>query len=83
MQLTLEIQNQQEMQLILQYLKSLPGVQVVSGNLSQTMTQTKPVSTGPNKKDFSKYWGCIQHKVPVAEIDKTLYEMRNAHVSMI
>jgi hypothetical protein len=76
MQVTLEVQNQQEMQLILQYLKLLPGVQVVSSTSSRASTSTKSISDGQPKKDFSKYWGCIQHKATVADIDEAINEMR-------
>lgn len=77
MQLTVKVQNQQELQLILQYLKSLPGVQVVPGNLAPMGASTPPDAATVHKKDFSKYWGCMRTKVSMAEIDQRLNDMRN------
>jgi hypothetical protein len=74
MQLTLEIQNQQELQLILRYLRSLPGVRVVSDPKSKTganIAEPKP------KKDFSKYWGSLRTGLTADEIDDKLRQMRN------
>ncbi len=73
MKLTLEIQNQQELQLILQYLKLLPSVRVISTPVVQPNSS---VSSGP-KKDFSKYWGSINTGMSVEEIGEKLNKMRD------
>ena len=74
MQLTLEVQSQQEMQLILQYLRLLPGVRVVS----EAKTKSDALIGGQKpKKDFSKYWGSIHTGLTVDKIDDKLRQMRN------
>lgn len=74
MQLTLEVQSQQELNLILQYLRLLPGVRV----LSETKTKSDtPVSEQKPRKDFSKYWGSIRTGLTVDEIDDKLHQTRS------
>jgi len=77
MQLTLEVQSQQELQLILQYLRLLPSVRVLaepkikSGSAHDVIPEQKP------KKDFSKYWGIIQTGLSTDEIDHRIQQMRS------
>jgi len=74
MKLTLEVQSQQELQLILQYLRLLPGVRVLSeAKIKSSMMQPEEKP----KKDFSKYWGSIQTGLTIDEIDHTLQQTRS------
>lgn len=74
MQLTLEIQSQQELQMILRYLRSLPGVRVVSEPKPKSGRNT---SESKPPKDFSKYWGSIRTGLTADEIDDKLRQMRS------
>ncbi len=77
MKLTLEIQNQQELQLILQYLKLLPSVRVINAPVVATNSSVLSSVSFGAKKDFSKYWGSINTGMSIDEIDEKLNKMRS------
>lgn len=77
MQLTLEVQSQQDLQLILQYLRLLPGVRVLAEPNSKPGSMPVIIPGQKPKKDFSKYWGSIQTGLSMDEIDHKIQQMRS------
>jgi uncharacterized protein YeeX (DUF496 family) len=77
MHLTIEIQTQQDMQLILQYLKLLPNVRILPGQAGEDIKIGQSVRKENPSLDFSRYWGSIKTSMSIEEIDNTIRKMRS------
>ena len=69
MQILLEINNPNDLQLLLQYVKLLSSAKVV-----ETNGKRMPVET--QKSFFEKYYGSVKSKMTVEEIDIALKKLR-------
>ena len=80
MQLTIEIESQNELQLLLQYLRFMPTAKILKGPSSvANSTNVEPSSKRP-KKDLSKYWGSLPNDMTLDEVDEKITKMREEWV---
>lgn len=70
MQLILEIQNKNELQLLLQYVKLLQTVKIIGPQIPQKNEKQKPPSL------FQRYYGAIKSNETIDEIDEQLKKLR-------
>jgi hypothetical protein len=70
MQLILEISNSNDLQLLLEYLRSLPSAKVLGGPVAQD----KPKAV--KKNFFDRYNGSLKAKQSIQDIDTQLEQMR-------
>lgn len=76
MQLTLEVQSPNELQLILQYIRLLPTVKVLSEPKKQAQIAENNPDEKP-KKDFMQYYGTLNTGLTLDEIDEKINQMRS------
>ncbi len=78
MQLVLEIQNQNELQLLLQYLRLLPSAKIVES------PSAKPIASLQNGRPsfFDKYYGSLKSDMTLEEIDARLQQDGNPYLAV-
>jgi hypothetical protein len=73
MQITLEVQSQNEFQLILQYVRLLQSVRILD---NPKTPEISAVDEKP-KKDFMQYYGTLKTEITLDEIDVKIHKMRS------
>lgn len=72
MQLILEINNSNDLQLLLEYLRSLPSAKVLSNANAEVQDKSKP----GKRTFFDRYNGSLKAKQPIQDIDTQLEQIR-------